>query len=77
LFERKGGSIVLSEAGVILFDALTKAKAIEKQLDYEISTHRDHRHVKGELKLGASTTVALYIIPPFFPAFTANMLMYE
>ena len=69
LFERKGNSIVLSEAGAILFEALTKAKAIEKQLEYEISTHRDQRHVKGELKLGASTTVALYIIPPILSGF--------
>ena len=69
LFERKGNSIVLSEAGAILFEALTKAKAIEKQLEYEISTYRDQRHVKGELKLGASTTVALYIIPPILSGF--------
>jgi len=72
LFERKGNSIVLSEAGTILMDALTKAKAIEKQLEYEISTHRDQRHVKGELKLGASTTVALYIIPPILSGFRSK-----
>src|ERR1051326_1825974 len=59
LFERKGNSIILSEAGRILFDYLTKAKTIERQLEYEISSHRDQFHVKGELKVGASTTVAL------------------
>jgi DNA-binding transcriptional LysR family regulator len=69
LFERKGSSIVLSEAGKILFDHLTKAKAIEKQLEYEISSYRDQLHVKGELKIGASTTVALYIIPPILSGF--------
>src|SRR6516162_6293013 len=69
LFERKGSSIILSDAGKILFDQLTKAKAIEKQLEYEISTHRDQLHVEGELKIGASTTVALYIIPPILSGF--------
>lgn len=69
LFERKGNSIVLTDAGQILYDFLMKAKAIEKQLDYEISTLRDQVHAKGELKLGASTTVALYIIPPVLSGF--------
>jgi DNA-binding transcriptional LysR family regulator len=63
LFERKGSFITLSEAGRILFNFLTQAKAIEKQLEYEISTHRDQYQAKGELKLGASTTIALYVIP--------------
>jgi DNA-binding transcriptional LysR family regulator len=72
LFERKGSSIVLSEAGRILLDHLTKAKAIEKQLEYEISTYRDQLHVKGELKIGASTTVALYIIPPILSGFRSK-----
>lgn len=69
LFERKGSSIVLSDAGKILLEHLTKAKAIEKQLQYEISSYRDQLHVKGELKIGASTTVALYIIPPILSGF--------
>jgi DNA-binding transcriptional LysR family regulator len=69
LFERKGSSIILSDGGKILFDQLTKAKAIEKQLEYEISSHRDHLHVEGELKIGASTTVALYIIPSILSGF--------
>ncbi|MBI1767680.1 MAG: LysR family transcriptional regulator [Bacteroidetes bacterium] len=72
LFERKGSSIILSEAGKILFDFLLKAKAIEKQLAYEIGTLRDQAHVKGDLKLGASTTVALYIVPPILSGFRAK-----
>ena len=72
LFERKGNSIILSEAGKILFDHLTKAKVLEKQLEYEISIHRDQFQIKGELKIGASTTVALYIIPPILSGFRAK-----
>jgi DNA-binding transcriptional LysR family regulator len=69
LFERKGSTIVLSEAGKMLFESLMKVKAIEKKLEYDISSHRDILHAKGELKLGASTTVALYIIPPVLSGF--------
>jgi len=50
----------------ILLDFLHKAKAIEKQLAYEIGTHRDQPNVRGDLKLGASTTVALYIVTANF-----------
>ncbi|HEY9048475.1 MAG TPA: LysR substrate-binding domain-containing protein [Ohtaekwangia sp.] len=69
LFERKGSQISLTEAGRILLDFIQRAKAIEKQLEYEINTYRDKFHAKGELKLGASTTVALYIIPPILSTF--------
>jgi len=72
LFERKGSSIVLSDAGKILLEHLTRAKAIEKQLEYEISSHGDQLHMKGELKIGASTTVALYIIPPILSGFRSK-----
>jgi DNA-binding transcriptional LysR family regulator len=63
LFDRKGSFIALSKAGHILFDFLMQAKAIEKQLEYEINTQRDQYQAKGELKMGASTTIALYVIP--------------
>jgi DNA-binding transcriptional LysR family regulator len=63
LFDRRGNSISLSEAGHILFNFITRAKEIERQLEYEISTHRGQYQAKGELKLGASTTIALYVIP--------------
>lgn len=69
LFERKGNSIALTQAGIILMEALIKAKTVEKQLEFDISTHRDQYAAKGELKLGASTTVALYIIPAVLSGF--------
>jgi len=69
LFERRGNTIELTREGKILYDALLKAKAIEKQLEFDISTTHNPRAAKGELKLGASTTVALYIIPPVLSDF--------
>lgn len=69
LFERKGNSIVLTAAGKMLFERLQQAKHIQKQLEFEISTHQNQFKAKGQLKLGASTTVALYIIPKVLSEF--------
>lgn len=69
LFERKGGFITLTESGQLLLDFLMKAKVLEKQMDLEMNTHRNKLHIKGELKLGASTTIALYIIPSVLAGF--------
>ncbi len=69
LFERKGNSISLTDAGQLVFNSLLKARTIEKQLQYDISVFHDQYKAKGELKLGASTTVALYIIPTILSSF--------
>lgn len=69
LFERKGNAIHLSAGGKILFNRLKEAKKIQNQLDFEISTLNNQFKAKGQLKLGASTTVALYIIPKILSAF--------
>ena len=63
LFERKGNSISLTATGRILYERLLQAKNIQKQLEFEISTVLNRLKAKGQLRLGASTTVALYIIP--------------
>src|SRR6185295_10364598 len=57
LFERKGNTITLTDAGELLLAAIIRAKTIEKQLEFDISTRLDQFSAKGELKLGASTTV--------------------
>jgi DNA-binding transcriptional LysR family regulator len=69
LFERKGNIISLTDAGQILLDFIHQTKNIEKQLEYELDTFRNKYHTKGELRLGASTTIALYIIPSILSAF--------
>lgn len=69
LFERKGNSITLTEEGSILYEHILKATELEKQLELELNTYRDPAHIKGDLKLGASTTVALYIVPPVLSGF--------
>ena len=69
LFERKGNLISLSEGGKLLLSRLKEAKKIQAQLEFELSILKDQLQAKGQLKLGASTTVALYIIPKILSAF--------
>jgi DNA-binding transcriptional LysR family regulator len=69
LFERKGNSIRLTEGGIILFNQIKEAKRIESFLEYQISVIHNKTNAKGELNLGASTTVALYILPKILSKF--------
>jgi DNA-binding transcriptional LysR family regulator len=69
LFERKSNSIYLSDGGNLLLSRLKEAKKIQAQLEFELSVLKDQLKAKGQLKLGASTTVALYIIPKILSAF--------
>jgi DNA-binding transcriptional LysR family regulator len=69
LFERVGNGIKLTLPGNLLLNHLRQAKEIQIRLSYALSTHQDEYNAKGELRLGASTTVALYIIPEILSAF--------
>jgi DNA-binding transcriptional LysR family regulator len=69
LFHRKGNVVHLSEAGKLLYNHLLQVKKIQNQLEFELSTLNDPLKAKGQLKLGASTTVALYILPRILSAF--------
>lgn len=69
LFERKGNAIQLSQGGTLLLKRLKEAKKIQNELEFEMSVLKDRLKAKGQLKLGASTTVALYIIPKILSAF--------
>jgi DNA-binding transcriptional LysR family regulator len=69
LFERRGNNIQLTQGGQLLLNRLREAKKIQNQLEFELSVLKDQLNAKGQLKLGASTTVALYIIPKMLSAF--------
>jgi DNA-binding transcriptional LysR family regulator len=69
LFERKGYTIELTPIGQLLYEKLLDVKNIQDQTQYEISFLKDKMHAKGVLNLGASTTVALYILPKILSAF--------
>ena len=69
LFDRKGIQISLTPAGRVLLEKLLEVKRIQEQAAFEISTINDVQQARGTLKLGASTTVALYILPKILSAF--------
>lgn len=69
LFERKGNGISLTEAGKVLLAGILEAKAIGEKVLLDLNASRDEGKARGTLNLGASTTVALYIVPPVLSAF--------
>jgi DNA-binding transcriptional LysR family regulator len=69
LFERDGNTIQLTKGGQLLLNRLKEARKIQNQLVFELSVLKDRIKAKGQLKLGASTTVALYILPKILSAF--------
>lgn len=69
LFERKGSTITLTEEGLILFNYLSKANEINSQLEFDISTLKNTAAARGTLVIGASTTVALYLMPKILSGF--------
>ncbi|HMF73788.1 MAG TPA: LysR family transcriptional regulator [Flavitalea sp.] len=69
LFERKGIHIVITPAGMLLMKRLLHVKTIQEETEFEISTISNETEAKGILKLGASTTVALYILPKVLSIF--------
>lgn len=69
LFERKGIQLELTSAGNLLYQRLLEVKQIQDSTAYELSAMHDISKAKGQLKLGASTTVALYILPAILSGF--------
>ena len=69
LFERKGLHIELTAAGSLLFENLLQVKNIQEQTTHDISILTNALQAEGKLKLGASTTVALYILPKVLSVF--------
>jgi DNA-binding transcriptional LysR family regulator len=67
LFERKGNTVSLTTAGQLLLKHTESLQEISRRLEYEINLlHESH---KGSLKLGASTTVFQYVLPPILARF--------
>lgn len=70
LFDRQGNKISLTEAGKLLLKHSERIMEDYKRLEYEM--HLLHNEYMGELKLGASTTVAQYVLPPLLANFIAK-----
>lgn len=67
LFERLGNKIALTPAGVLLQEHSKRIMFDYQRLDYEM--HLLQNVCTGELRLGASTTIAQYVLPPFLARF--------
>lgn len=69
LFLRNKNSVVLTDAGNILYENLKKAFDHQKNLELEIAKVSKNFQPQIHLLLGASTTIALYVIPPVLSSY--------
>lgn len=66
-FERKGNQIILTAAGELLLTHSERIFKIYREIDFELSALINQR--KGELRLGCSTTLSQYVLPPLLAGF--------
>ncbi len=67
LFEREGNKIILTEEGEILFQSALQIFDIYNQTEYKLNQLKNKSG--GILRVGASTTMTMYIIPPVLSEF--------
>ena len=67
LFERKGNKVYLTKAGKTVYEYLKKIAQQYEELDFELGRMNDA--FKGTLRIGASSTIAQYLIPKVIAAF--------
>jgi len=67
LFDRNGTKIKLNEAGSILLRYTEQNLDLYRNMETEI--HQLHKKHKGELKIGASTSIAQYLLPEILAHF--------
>jgi DNA-binding transcriptional LysR family regulator len=67
LFDRSGSKISLTKAGELLLKHTKNIFEIYREIDFDLSTLINQQ--QGTLRLGASTTISQYIIPPLLARF--------
>lgn len=67
LFDRKGTSIQLTQSGKTLYRYAEKIRNLYRDMEFEIG--QINQQHKGKLIIGASTTVAQYILPEILAKF--------
>ncbi|MCC3157641.1 LysR family transcriptional regulator [Hymenobacter sp. 15J16-1T3B] len=70
LFERRGNRVSLTEAGQLLLRYAEQVHELHHQLAEQL--HTLHDTTAGRLRLGASSTLAQYVVPPILPGFQAR-----
>jgi DNA-binding transcriptional LysR family regulator len=71
LFDRNGSKIAMTNAGELLLKHTKKIFDVYREIDFDMSTLINQR--SGLLRLGASTTISQYIIPPLLARFHQKM----
>ncbi len=67
LFERNGNRIKLTRAGEVLFNHCEQLFDIYRKIEFEMNALVNRR--TGILRIGASTTISQYVIPPLLAGF--------
>ncbi|SHL12078.1 LysR family transcriptional regulator [Flavobacterium xanthum] len=67
LFDRSGSKISLTTAGEVLLQHTKSIFEVYREIDFDMSTLINQR--SGLLRIGASTTISQYIIPPLLARF--------
>jgi DNA-binding transcriptional LysR family regulator len=67
LFERKGNHIALTNAGELLLHHAEKVFELYRNIEFDINALNKRK--EGLLRLGASTTIAQYIVAPLLARF--------
>ncbi|MEO7045942.1 MAG: LysR family transcriptional regulator [Ferruginibacter sp.] len=67
LFDRNGSKIKLTAAGEALLQYTEELFAVYRNLEFEMNKFSQQH--SGKLKIGASTTVAQYVLPPVLASF--------
>ena len=69
LLERRGNRVALTEAGRLLLAHAETAALAQQLLEEQLHALRDPDEAAGRLRVGASTTLAQYVLPGWLPAF--------
>lgn len=67
LFDRQRSSIALTHAGELLFKHSEEILSLYRKAEFEINALSSRN--SGELRIGASTTISQYVIPPILAGF--------
>ena len=70
LFDRNRNGLALTADGATFLNYAEKLLSIYNELSFELGTKK--RQLNGSLKIGASTTIAQYILPPVLAKFISK-----
>ncbi|MCG2462304.1 LysR family transcriptional regulator [Flavobacteriaceae bacterium F89] len=67
LFDRKGNRVVLTPAGKVLLKHTEEIQEIYRQIEFDLNQF--NHELKGVLRVGSSTSITQYVLPPLLARF--------